>query len=72
MRISVKVKPGSKEDKVTKSGENEFLVRVKSHPVDGKANESLIKLLSDYFSVPKSRISIARGAAGKNKIIDIG
>lgn len=33
-----------------------LLVHVKDPPIDGKANQAVIKLLSDYFEIPKSRI----------------
>jgi len=71
LRISIKIKPNSKTVSVEKTGERELLVRVKAPPKEGKANEELIKVLSEYFSVPKSRISIARGETGRNKIVDI-
>lgn len=56
---------------VEKTGEKEFLVRVKSPPKEGKANTELIKVLGEYFGVPKSRVVIARGEGNRNKIIDI-
>ena len=71
MRISVKIKPNSKTSSVAKTGEATFSVRVKAPPKEGKANEELINVLSEYFSVPKSRVTIARGESGRNKIIDI-
>ncbi|MCX5679217.1 MAG: DUF167 domain-containing protein [Candidatus Omnitrophica bacterium] len=71
MRISVKIKPGSKVASVEEIAEREFLIRVKSPPKEGKANIELIKTLSRHFGVPKSRVIIARGAGSRNKIIDI-
>lgn len=38
-------------------------------PVDGEANEAVIALLSKALGVPKSAISIARGATGRKKKI---
>ena len=71
MRISVKIKPNSKAASVEKTGEKEFLVRVKSPPKEGRANIELIKILGDYFNIPKSRVTIIRGEGSRNKIIDI-
>lgn len=71
MRISVKVKPGAKKDKVERVSDKELSVRLKAPPKEGKANKALIDVLSEYFSIPKSRITIARGESGRNKIIDI-
>ncbi len=40
-------------------------------PVDGKANQSVIQYLSDFFRVPKSSIEIVSGETGRNKVIAI-
>ena len=71
MRISVKIKPSSKVASVEKTGEKEFLVRVKSPPKEGRANAELIKVLGEYFGVPKTRVAIVLGLSGKKKVIDI-
>jgi uncharacterized protein (TIGR00251 family) len=46
-------------------------IRLTSAPVDGKANEELIKLLSKDLKVPKTNIEIITGFSGKTKIIAI-
>ena len=48
-----------------------YRARVQCAPVDGKANEALIKLLSKEFGVPKSAIKIVKGETGRNKTISI-
>lgn len=71
MRISVKVKPNSKTASVKKIGEASYTVRVKAPAKEGKANDAVVEALGEYFDIPKSRISIARGAGSKNKILEI-
>lgn len=71
MKIFAKVKPNSKEEKVEKIGENEFILRVKAPPKENKANEAAVDLLSEYFNVGKSRVAIIKGRKSKNKIIEI-
>jgi uncharacterized protein YggU (UPF0235/DUF167 family) len=39
-------------------------VSVNAPPVDGKANEALIRVLADALSVPKANIEILRGGDG--------
>ena len=46
-------------------------VRVTSAPERGKANEALIDLLSKEWSIPKSRISLEKGEADRNKVLSI-
>ena len=72
MRISVKVKANAKRSGVDKISEKDFVVRVNVPPVDGKANEAVIKALAEYFDTPKSLIRIIRGHTAKQKIVDVG
>ena len=71
MKISIKVKPNSKENQVEETGPNEFLVRVKAPPQENRANQEVVKILSKYFQVPRSRISILSGLRSKQKIVKI-
>lgn len=44
-------------------------VRVKSAPVDGKANKELIEVLANAFGLPKSAVSFKSGETSKTKRI---
>jgi len=70
MKIKVKINPNSKKAEVIK--EDCFLkVKVDAPPHGGKANKRLIEILSEYFSVSKSRIKIIKGEFSKDKLIEI-
>ncbi len=71
MRIYVKVVPKSSRNKVEKISEEEYKVWITAPPVDGKANDMLIKVLADYFDVSKSSLAITGGKTARTKIIDI-
>ncbi len=70
MKISITVKIKSKEEKVEKT-DNEYVVYVKEPPIENKTNRALIKLLSQYFGVPKSQVTILSGMKSKRKIVEI-
>ena len=44
-------------------------VRIRSAPVDGKANKELIETLADAFNLPKSRVVFKSGETSKTKRI---
>ncbi len=69
MRINVKAKPDSNENKVEKIDDLNFVVSVKDPPVEGRANRAIIKLLSEYFHTPNVRI--VSGRISRNKIVEI-
>ncbi|MCX5714268.1 MAG: DUF167 domain-containing protein [Candidatus Omnitrophica bacterium] len=71
MKISVKVKARAREEKVEKIEEGNFRVLVKAEAKEGKANQAVIELLSRYFDIPKSRITILKGHSSKNKILQL-
>jgi uncharacterized protein (TIGR00251 family) len=70
LKIKVRVAPRSSRDEVVKTGDD-YLVRVKAQPREGKANEAVIKLLADYFGVTRSSIRIISGLNGRNKMVEI-
>lgn len=78
MRIFVRAKLKAKEEKVEKikvqkltGEETQYLVSVKELPVDGKANEAIIRALAGYFKVPKSQVRILAGHASREKVVEI-
>ena len=71
MRLFVTVKPRSKKEGVLKIDDAHFIVRLHARPVEGRANDALIRMLADYFGVPQSRISIVAGARSRKKAVEI-
>lgn len=71
MKLTVKVKPNNKQPGLEFLSETECIARLKSPPVDGKANEELIEALSKHFHVPKKNISILSGLSSKSKLVFI-
>ncbi len=71
MKISVRVKAGARVEKVEKVSGAGFTVFVRAQATEGKANKAVIESLSDYFDLPKSRISILKGQTSKHKIVEI-
>ncbi|MBO3463632.1 DUF167 domain-containing protein [Aetokthonos hydrillicola Thurmond2011] len=71
MQKKVKVKPNSKVQKIQEEADGSLTVHLKSPPVDGKANQELIELLSKKFNVPKSYIRIKSGLSSRQKLIEV-
>jgi hypothetical protein len=46
-------------------------IRLTAPPVDGAANEALVKFLSDTLSISKSSVEIVSGHTGRQKIVRI-
>lgn len=67
MIIKIEVHPNSGRQEIIKNGQD-YIVYLKSSPVDNKANIELMKLLKKYFG--KSG-KIKSGFTSRNKIVEI-
>lgn len=70
MIIRARIKPNSNSLAIEKVG-NELVVRVKAPAVDGKANEAAIKLIAQYYDIPKTKVKLTRGANSRQKVFEI-
>jgi len=70
-KISLRVQPGASRNAVTFDSENRVRIALTSPPIDGKANQALIKFLSKALQIPKRRISIVTGEKSRDKIVSI-
>jgi len=71
-KISVKVVPNKKTEKVEELSDGTFKVWVKAKPIEGEANKRLIYVLAKHFDVSKSEITIVVGDTSRNKIVEVG
>jgi uncharacterized protein (TIGR00251 family) len=72
-QIRVKVIPGAKKNEIAEVMEDGRLrVRLTAPPVEGRANQALIKLLAKMFGLPKSSINIVSGERNRNKRLHLG
>ena len=75
-RLAVKLTPGASADRidgwdVDAEGRPVLKVRVRARPVEGEANEALVKFLARALGVAKSAVSVQRGGQSRTKILEI-
>ncbi|MHA2006044.1 MAG: DUF167 domain-containing protein [Promethearchaeota archaeon] len=69
-QLSVKVKPNSKNQKIT--NEIEFLtIQIRSRAVRNKANMEIINLLKKRFKISSNQVKIVSGLKSTNKVVHI-
>jgi uncharacterized protein (TIGR00251 family) len=75
-RLAVRLTPGASADRVDgwdvdADGRPVLKVRVRARPVEGEANEALVKLLAKALGVPRSSVDLMRGAQSRLKMIAV-
>ena len=67
--IQIKVKPNSRVRKLEELSDGTWLARIKSPPIDGKANKELVALIAEHFGLRKTKVSIKSGASRRMKLV---
>jgi uncharacterized protein len=69
--LQVRVKPRARASELVREADGTWLARLKSPPVDGRANQELVALVAAHFKCPKAAVSIKSGASGRLKIVKV-
>jgi uncharacterized protein len=69
--IEIRLKPNARHNSIEIDGAGLVHVRVNAPPIEGRANAALIEILSETLDIPKSWLSIKRGATSKNKVVSV-
>lgn len=71
LKLSIHATPGAKRTEAAGEYSGALRVRLGAPPVDGKANMALIDWAAKAFGVPKGRVELLHGAAGRQKVLCI-
>jgi uncharacterized protein len=69
--FDVRVQPRASKSGVAGEFDGVLKIRLASPPVDGAANEELIRLLAKLFAAPRQRIAILSGQTSRNKAVGV-
>jgi len=69
--LNISVQPRSSRNSISGIHNNRLRIKLTAAPVDGRANQALIKLLGKAFAVPGGQISIEKGENSKSKRVRI-
>jgi len=69
--FAVKVHPRARKNGITGEVGDALKLSLTSPPVDGKANAACSEFFAKLLKVPRASVSIASGAASRNKVIRV-
>jgi uncharacterized protein (TIGR00251 family) len=69
--LSIRIQPRASKNEVVAMEEGGLKVRLTAPPIEGAANEALVRFLAERLSVSKSQIEIIAGHTGRQKLIRI-
>lgn len=71
VRVNVYVQPRASKSEVVGPHGDAFKIRLAAPPVEGEANEELIRFLAKLLRTAASNVSIVSGASNRRKVVEI-
>lgn len=74
--LFVKLQPGASADRIDgweadADGRPILKVRVRARPVEGQANEALVRLIAGALDLPRGQVTLARGDRSRLKRLTV-
>ncbi len=70
-RLSVRLTPRASREGIEGVRDGVLQVRVSAPPVDGAANEALLRLLAKRLGMPRSALTIVLGDTARTKVVEV-
>jgi uncharacterized protein (TIGR00251 family) len=71
IRLAVQIVPNAKKNEIIGLQADALKIRLQAQPVEGKANDALIRFIAERLEIPRITVSITHGHTNKRKIIEI-
>lgn len=69
VRLAVQIQPNAKKTEVVGVLDDALKIKLQAAPIEGKANEALVRYIAATLSVPRSAVEITHGQTNKRKLI---
>ncbi len=69
--LTLHIQPGAKRTEFAGLHGDALKIRLAAPPVDGKANEALIKFVAETLKLPKSAVTLKSGQTSRRKVLEV-
>ncbi|HAK58788.1 MAG TPA: YggU family protein [Nitrospiraceae bacterium] len=69
--LAIRIQPRAAKNEVVRMEGGAIKIRLTAPPVEGAANEALVKFLSGAFNRPRADIAIVSGMKSRSKVVRI-
>ncbi len=70
VRLTIHVQPRASRTEVVGLHGDAVKLRIAAPPVDGAANEEVVRFLAEVFHLPRRQVAITEGFMSRRKVID--
>ena len=69
--LNLHVQPGAKRSEISGLHGEALKIKLAAPPIEGRANEALLKFIAKLFDVPACQIALKLGGQSRHKVISI-
>ncbi|HEX5818492.1 MAG TPA: DUF167 domain-containing protein [Gemmatimonadales bacterium] len=70
-RLALRVQPRASRNEVAGPHGDALKVRLAAPPVDGAANEALVRFLADALELPRAAVTLVGGLSSRSKAVQV-
>ncbi|HEX5363787.1 MAG TPA: DUF167 family protein [Gallionella sp.] len=71
LTLTLHIQPGAKRSELAGLHGEALKIRLAAPPVEGRANEALLKFIAKLFEVPVRQVELKQGGQSRHKVIAI-
>lgn len=71
LTLTLHVQPGAKRTDVSGLHGEALKIRLAAPPIEGRANEALLKFIAESFGVPLRQVELKQGGQSRHKVVAI-
>jgi len=71
LTLILHVQPGAKKTAVAGLHGDALKIRLAAPPVEGRANEALLRFIADFFHVPLRDVQLKQGEQSRHKRVEV-
>jgi uncharacterized protein len=69
--LTLHIQPGAKKTEFAGLHGDALKIRLAAPPVDGKANDALVKFVAETLGLPKSAVTLKSGQTSRRKVLEL-
>jgi len=69
LSLTLHVQPGAKRTEISGLHGEALKIRLAAPPIEGRANEALLRFVADTFDVPLRQVELRQGGQSRHKVV---
>ncbi len=71
LTLTLHIQPGAKRTDIAGLHGEALKIRLAAPPIEGRANEALLKFIAEFFGVPLRQVELKQGGQSRHKVVAI-